>query len=266
VSEAEWDDHERALAQAGADGLVVWTSAAWSDRCYTWCLLDTLERIGVPRAKVIVSQPEAEVDWLSMGATAPERLRAGFDAAAPLDDAFADESIALWRKFASPSPLAFDEARRRGSRSFPELGRIAEGHAAWFPWREADGRLRLSDVDDTLFHWIDEDWRSAVDLLKTPEARRTVQRVMGWVGDSSVFARLAAWSDAGAVELRGSWEHGRANDYAVRLTPAGKQLHDQGAATVAQLAPVAIGGCRINDAKTPWLRVADADGWKLIAG
>jgi hypothetical protein len=262
---AGWEDLERALAQAGP--LCVWASPSWSDSLYLWCLVDTLERLGVARAGVTLARPRADDPTLSLGALSPEQLRAGYDAAAPLDAAVADEAIALWHRFASPSPLAFDQARRAGSQAFPSLSTVGEGHGAWFPQRAPDGKLRLSDADQRLLGWIEDDWTSAVDLLKTPEARRPVRPLMNWIGDFSLFARIAAFGQVGAVEVRGEYRGpGRANDFAARLTSSGKRLRDEGAVIVAEMAPMWIGGCYINTVMKPWVRVPDGDGYRIVAG
>jgi len=265
VPVAPWEDLERALAEAGKKGLVVWSSVTWSDRTYLWCLIDTLERLGVERAKVTLAQPVAEEPWLGLWTIAPGRLRAGLETAAALDDGIADEAIALWRKLAAPSPLGFDEARRAGSSVFPELPVIAEGHAGWSPWRDAEGRLRLSDVDARLLGWIDEEWKSAVDLLRTPESRLPLKEIMAWIGDTNVFARLAAWSAAGAVEVRGDYTR-KMPSFEARLTRRGRELLDAGAATVGEMAPLWVGGCLINDARKPWVRSREAGGSRIAEG
>jgi hypothetical protein len=253
----DWVDLDVALA--GARELVIWSRRNWSDRVYFWALCDKLAKV----SNVRVCEPETDADGWS-GALKPERLRAAWQAVRPLDPATAAEARALWAAYVSPSPVAFDGKRRAGSMAFPELSRIAVGHGDWFPGRAADGRLRLSDVDDRLFHWIDEEWRSGVDLLKTPGARAPVSLLMSWLGDNNVFRRLTEWARLGAVETRG--DHDQVREFSVRMTEAGRRLHDEGAASVAELAPVWIGGCYINDAKRPWVRVTDGEDWKIVTG
>jgi hypothetical protein len=103
--------------------------------------------------------------------------------------------------------------------------------------------------------------------LKTPEARAPVKEILKWIGTPNEFARLTAFSEVGAVEVRGAYRGpGRANDFSARLTDAGKRLRDQGAATVAELAPMWLGGAYINDAMKPWVRVAEGSGWRIVAG
>jgi hypothetical protein len=244
-----------AIGLAAADApIVLWATAAWSDRCFLWCTLDALERLGVPRQRVWVVQPGGD-EVSSSGAYEAAEMRQALDLAIPLDEGFASEGAALWRLYAGASPIGFDEMRRRGSPSYPELGRIAEAHAAWFPWRDGE-RVRLSDVDAMLLGWLADHWLGTRDLVLGPRGTSVVERLFAVVGDLGVLMRLDAWRALGAIELEqpelGSWEGVRA-----RITAAGARLRDDGAATVEELAPIWIGGCLINDPSAPFVRAPD---------
>src|SRR5207248_7475703 len=137
----------------------------------------------------------------SLGAVSPERLRAALDGATGLPSALAAAGAALWRLYAAPSPLGFDEARRQGVAAFPELASIAEGHAAWFPWQAGD-RVTLADVDARIFECLGEDWQLGDQLLTTPSGRHIRERVFAWIGDRGVLARIEAWCAAGSIERK----------------------------------------------------------------
>jgi hypothetical protein len=244
------DELVDALRMMGAGPVVLWTSPAWSDRCHTWCLLDVLARRGVGRDRLFRAQAVADDPARSLGAVPGTRLQAALVESVPLPADFADEGVALWKAFAAPTPLPFDEARRRGSPAYPELLRIGAGHIGWFPWAEPD-RLRLADADAALLGALADDWRPGADLLDVP----IVQPVLAWIGDYSLFARLAAWRDHGAVEVRGEGV-----EQELRLTPIGRRLVDDGAESVDQMAPLWIGGSLVNDPGSPWVRIGDPDG------
>jgi hypothetical protein len=239
-------------SEIGARPIVLWSTHAWSDCCYTWLVLDDLTRLGVTRERIRVARPAGKFSC-SLGTFPPDAL-----ASASIEDCtqdFIDEGVALWRAYASPSPLAFDELHHRGSPSFPHLKEAARGHSDWFPWQRA--RLRLSDVDAALFDWIGDEWR---DLSALVERFDLVDDLMRWIGDSSLFDRVRAWRDAGAVEMQGELPKKGSR---VRLTPAGRALRENGADSVAEFPPVWIGGCHINDPSAPWVRNADG---RIVAG
>ncbi|MBL0213218.1 MAG: hypothetical protein IPQ07_04995 [Myxococcales bacterium] len=104
----------------------------------------------------------------------------------------------MWINYASSTPLAFDEARRRGSRAYPELTRSAELHGAWFP-RFTDGRLRLSELDAVLLDGAADSWLTTSDLLRgLPEDWRTR---LAWPFTAFFpIYRLRDWATHGVLE------------------------------------------------------------------
>lgn len=236
------DELQRALAGAGGAPVVIWASRAWSDLPFLWSVVDALARLGAERPWL--ARPTGDDATVSVGGIEPARVRSALDVVEPLGEEVARSCVNFWQAYTAPSPLPFDELRRRGARVVPELGRILEGHAAWFPWRR-DGGIALSDADAAIFHWADD---GALDHCR---------HLLHWIGDRSLFARVAAWRALGRLD---------GDDRAPRLTEAGRRLRDEGAPSVADLPPWWIGGCRVNDPATPWLRVATGGDWKIASG
>jgi hypothetical protein len=236
------DDLRRELRAAGGQPVVIWASSAWSDLPFLWCLLDALVRIGADRPWLV--RPAGDDPTVSVGGIAADRVRSSFDGMERLSDAVGRSCIAFWHAYADPSPIAFDELRVRGARMIPELDRMLAGHAAWFPW-QADAGVQLADADRAVFDWAD-----------TAQLDR-VRHLLHWMGDTSLFARVAAWQERGALA---------GESRAPSLTDAGRRLRDAGATSVAELPSLWVGGCRVNDPKSPWLRVRTTDGWRLARG
>jgi hypothetical protein len=225
---ADGDEALRAgLAANGAAPIVVWASRAWSDLTYLWSLIDALARVGAERPWIV--RPVADEPTVSMGGVPAERVRRAFDGVELLQEEIARSCVNFWHAYADPSPLGFDALRRRGATVVPELGRILQGHAAWFPWRR-EGRLWLADADAAIFRWAD-----GGEL-------RHAMHVMHWIGDSCLFARADAWRALGMLDRQTG---------APVLTDAGRRLRDEGTLTRSELAPTWIGGCRVGGGRPP---------------
>lgn len=218
-------------AHAGAP-VVVWATRAFSDLTFLWALVDALARLGTPRPWIV--RPAHADATLPMGAVDAVALRRAFADVAPLDEAVARSCVDFWYAYAADDPTRFDELRRRGAAVVPELGRILHGHSAWFPRRDDDGRVRLADADAAIF-----DWAADGDLGHA-------RFVMNWIGDRSLWDRVRGWRERG---LFGG------DDGAPTLTDAGRALRDGGADSVTAMPPWWIGGCRVNDPASPWVRV-----------
>jgi hypothetical protein len=257
------DDLARALPTNGAP-LVLWTTRTWSDQCFTWSTLERLARLDVDPKRVWLAQPEHPREPVSVGAFIEDQLREALSAAKPIVPGAFSDATALWQKYTSSSPLAFDEALRASS-SFP-LGLVGEGHGAWFPWR-AGGTLRLSYVDQLLFDCAGDEWCRGVDLIRRPRGREIAHRVFAWIGDSNVLARLDDWRPRGVFEWREDEGQG-SGAFSLRLTDLGRRLRDEGTTEVRELAPLYVGGCLINDPSAPFVREGregDAQSWRLAA-
>src|SRR5258708_27979986 len=100
---------------------------------------------------------------------------------------------ALWRKFASRSPVAFDFARRTGSRPFPDLSTVAQRHGWFFPSVSGQSRrIRLSGLDQALFDRLpSEQWTRPLDLFDDGHFIR--DHVLP-LGDAAVMDRLFSWA------------------------------------------------------------------------
>jgi hypothetical protein len=169
----------------------------------------------------------------------------------------------LWSSFTAPSPAAFDEARRLGVASFPDLAECATGHAAWFPWRR-DGRLFLSYGDQLLFDCLDTEWEEKPAwgrIHGAPRGKEVANHLLSWFGDGGTMERIDGWRAVGAVERREVPD--RPWFYYLRLTALGQRLRDVGVESVDQLPPIYVGGCLVNDPDQPWVREGEDSDWRL---
>jgi hypothetical protein len=241
--------------------IVVWATRAWSDQLFFWWTLDALARAHVQPSRVWWAEPVTYHPLAATGAAPPAELARALAQARPITPELVDAARELWLRFASPSPLSFDELRRAGSTAVPELASIAEPHGWWFP-QFTNGVLRLSEMDELLLHTFDSEWRGPETLLHGARADDITHGLFNVYGDTIVIARLMEWT------ARGVLEHLRRNgagwgEHAFRLTEAGSRLRDEGMQSVAAAPPIYIGGCRTHDPERPFVCVVDSSGWRL---
>jgi hypothetical protein len=223
--------------------IVVWTSTAWSDRVALWWSLDTLAPL---RDRLFIAQvPPGRHPLKSMGATPGDQLADTLANAAPPTDDWLSQSIELWRAYASPSPLGFDQKRRAGSRVFPELATVGDIHGGWFP-RQAGSGLRLSELDELLLRGITHDF----------QVPRFADRILFPFGDWMARDRLEAWHRSGALERQ---------EKSYRRTSAADALLADGLPAIDHAPRLYVGGCPVHDAGAPWARIDDSGGWHLEA-
>jgi len=247
-------------AIAGDAPVVLWGTRAFADLVWLWWALDGLRRLGAEGPRFFLARPDADAPLTTVGGSTPDDARVALLAARPITDDEWREGAALWRAYASSSPLALDGARRTGSTAFPELLRSAELHGGWFP-RVTERTLRLSELDALLLVGADETWRTTAALTgPLPPARqgRLTQPFHLFVID-----RLRAWATHGVLErevVAGefAWWADR-----FRATERSRALLDHGLGSVADAPPLHVGGCLVNDPTSPWVRIEDNAGWRL---
>jgi hypothetical protein len=154
--------------------VILWTTGNWVERLTLWWLLSAIERGDADRSRCFIahaSSPDASADLRrpnpdTLACVPPRFLRTAFDRRKRLSRSMVVEGARLWRKYCRSSPAAFDEARRRGSETFPDLSAIAEWHGVWFPRRDArSSRIRLSQFDETVLEGFSSDeWRTPLDV------------------------------------------------------------------------------------------------------
>ncbi len=248
-------------AIAGDAPVVLWATRAYSDLVWLCWALDGLGRIGAEGARFFLARPQPKDPLETTGGSTPEEARIALEAARPITPDEWREGADLWIKFASPSPLAFDEARRRGSSVFPELTSSAELHGAWFP-RLTDGRLRLSELDELLLGVLDDSWRTTSDLLKMLPLDRLVR--LAWPFHPFIpIYRLRAWATHGALEREALADENPWVQDRFRATDRSRALLERGLDDVGDAPQLYVGGCLVNDPTSPWLRIEEDSGWRL---
>ncbi|MFT3696890.1 MAG: hypothetical protein QM831_27360 [Kofleriaceae bacterium] len=255
-------------AVAGDEPIVVWGTRAFSDLVWIWWALDGLARIGVDRERCYLARPDHDDRTVTVGGTAPEYLQLALANAHRITDDEWREATALWFKFASPSPLAFDEARRAGGLAFPELTASADVYGAWFP-RLHDNRISLSLLDEALLAACSDERRTTREILDQLSDEQDDQR--GVFDACFPIERLQAWAELGVLERQSDFEvRGFHDDPFVadrfRATDLTRSRLTNGLDHVDSAPVMYIGGCRINDSATPFLRVDTDGGWRLVAG
>jgi hypothetical protein len=247
-------------AVAGDEQVVLWATRAFPDLLWLWGALDGLARFGAEGPRFFLARPQPNDPFAGVGGSTPDEARVALAAARPITADEWREGAELWSQYASPSPIAFDEARRRGSSAFPELTSSAEPHGAWFP-RFTDGRLQLSELDQTLLRCFDESWRTTTDLFRRlPEDRRTLLLTF-----DAFFAieRLRAWAAHGALEREAVTDDNPYEQDRFRATERTRTLLDHGLDGVGDAPPLHVGGCLVNSAASSWVRIEDGSGWRL---
>ncbi|HEX4454276.1 MAG TPA: hypothetical protein VH143_25610 [Kofleriaceae bacterium] len=248
-------------ALAGDAPILLWGTRAYSDLIWICSALDALERIGVERSRCCLARPHSDDPYVIVGMFAADETRGALAAATAITDEQWREGGALWNTYASSSPLAFDEARRRGSSAFPELTTSAELHGAWFP-RIQDGRLRLSELDEVLLGSAGDSWRTPRKIVEAlPEARLT--QLVRMFDAYFHVERLRAWATRGVLERETLDDQNPFEQDRFHMTDRARALLNDGLERVGDAPPMYVGGCRANDPASPWVRIADDAGWRL---
>lgn len=242
--------------------VVVWGTRAYSDLVWTLWVLDGLDRIPIDGQPRFLARPWSDDPLVEVGGLSSEDGRVALAAAAPITVDVQREGADLWRRYASTSPLAFDEARRRGSTVFPELASSAELHGAWFP-RLTGERLRLSELDEVVLGLVDDTSRPTYEILKNADEKLLALLVQPFHGFYPI-ERLRAWATHGAIARETHPD--RTNPFeqdSFRATEMTRRLLAEGLERVDDAPPLYVGGCRVNDPATPWVRFEDDSGWRL---
>jgi hypothetical protein len=254
----------------GERPVVLWTAAAWRDRLAFWWVLDAIGRTAVDRDRFWVAEPSLagrphDPDP-RLGTYMPREFRQAFGSLRPLQAGTVRSGTALWRAYAKLTPLAFDRARRQGSRLFPDLVRIGDLWGSSFPWA-VGSRLRLSDADRVLLWGLRTDrWvtfggvignlshREIFFLLaREPDIGRL--RLLRWVGHDTV--------DPAVLTLPGPNGRYESHTAVYRLTAKGKRLLEDGLDRPGEAPPLWVGGCCAYDEKTTWVRRGEERDWRI---
>lgn len=248
-------------AIAGDEPVVLWGTRAFSDLVWLWWALDGLGRIGAEGPRFFLARPQPQDPLETVGGSTPDEARIALAAARPITGDEWREGADLWIKYASPSPLAFDEERRRGSSVFPELTSSAELHGAWFP-RLTDGRLHLSELDEVLLGGFDDSWRSTSEFLRTLPLDRLARLVWPFAHFFCVH-RLRAWATHGVLEHEALADENPWAQDRFRATERTRALLSHGLDRVDDAPQLYVGGCVVHDPASPWVRIEDDSGWRL---
>jgi len=250
---------ELAAAIAGDGPVAVWATHAFQDLVWLWWALDGLQRLSVDPRRLFVVRPHVDGPFQTVGGTMAGEGRAAFETAVPIVDEVLVEGAVMWSRYASTSPLAFDEARRRGSRVFPELTVSAEIHGAWFPRLDGE-RLFLSRLDEVLLGRVGDSACTSGELLDGA-SRELLEPFDGFFP----IERLRAWASHGVLARETHSDRDMFRQDSFRLNERTRRLLAEGLERVDDAPPIHVGGCLVNDPTSPWVRVGDGDGWRLVA-
>jgi hypothetical protein len=249
--------------------VVLWTGGLWRELLAFWWALDALHRHGFSPARFDVAQPPlgrfADERWeFSLGCIPDNQLVEIFGKRTTLGASRARAGRSLWRKYATSSG-AFDSARRKGSRHFPNLAPIAETHGWFFPRVDTRrGRVRLSVIDQLIFGVMRTGrWIPPIACMKD----RALFHFLLAIGDEFILCRLREWAEhcpnSPALLARPAPGVSRFTDVAYRLTPLGVRLRDEGLDSVREAPPLAVGGGVAYGGNNPWIRYDDGAHWRL---
>jgi hypothetical protein len=245
----------------GADPIVVWATRAFTDLVWLCWALHSLDRVRADASRVYLARPDPGDPRMEVGCSNSEQQRIALAAANPVTGAPWRDGVDLWIRFASASPLAFDEARRSGSSAFPELSSAGELHGAWFP-RELAGRLQLAELDEVLLRGVDDSWRTPAELIGAL-SEDTLVRLLGSFDDNVPVYRLRAWANHGAIEHEPVANDKYFAQDRFRATDRTRALLRHGLDAVGDAPTQYVGGCVVNDPASPWVRIDGDSGWRL---
>lgn len=252
---------ELRAAIAGDEPVVLWGTGAFADLVWLWWALDALRRIGADGPRFLLARPRRDHPLETVGGSSPEKALVALEAAQPITDDVWREGVELWRKYASPSPLAFDEARRTGSVVFPELTSSTDLFGAWFP-RFIDGRIRLSELDEVLLGALDPSWITASKLLGRLPAHQ--MEMVAWPFEPYFFLeRLRGWAVRGVLEREEVADENPWTRDRFRANEKTRALVDEGLDWIDDAPSLHVGGCVVNNPASPWVRIEDGLGWRI---
>jgi hypothetical protein len=250
--------------------VILWTSPCWEDQVPLWWVLDAIEREGLGRERFFVAEPDPPSDipeW-HLSSCPTEWLANGFSRRTPVTASLCREGASLWRKYASPSPLALDRSREATTRSFPHLRKSLESFGLFFPRVYGDSsKLRLSQWDEILLEGFSTtSWQRPIDAFKAKRSR-WLQLMMSF-GDLSLLDRLRNW---------GSWcpkrplllvrpRRGGVSPFTrreYRLTPRGWEVLKEGIIAIDDAPAMQMGGTRLYDPQHAWFRRILKDHWRI---
>lgn len=247
--------------------IVLWTSSAFPDRLNLWWALDALQRASLNGTQIWLAEPRLRSDYpvSSLGVFNEEEFQTAFANLQPLRKKVADSGATLWRKFAAKSPLAFDAARRKGARAFPDLKVSSEVFGAVFPQR-VGRKLRLSKFDQAILDAARRDqWRRPVDLFRANNFE-----TLFLFGDMHFAHRLQEWarhSPTSPVLLAKTEPKAVSSFTAVsyQLTEHGKKLRDEGLENPTDAPPFFMGGWVLYSDDPTWVRRNRGQEWWIEA-
>lgn len=164
--------------------VVIWTARHWTDRLALWWSLDSIhdKQLDVSRFTVATAQSQfasddpTKGDPFSIACVPAANLRTAFDRRVPLTVQFLESGASLWHKYADPSPLAIDEARRNGCAEFSDLPAAAEAFGFLYPRRNSTGNsIRLSLLDEAFLEGFQvDDWLTPWEVLWVSQRAQAV--------------------------------------------------------------------------------------------
>lgn len=248
--------------------LLLWTAASWKERLSFWWALDAICQTGLPRERFWVAQPQlTQYAEPSLGCFCREQLEAAFACRTPLDHGLLRSGATLWRKYAASSPRAFDAARQRGVRRFPDLTSLGKVHSCFFPRvTPTSTQVQLSHLDQLLFdHLHTDEWVRPHALLQD---RYVFDDWLMDFGDQTILERLHEWSAhrPGNPALLSRQERGAGDwtNIAYRLTQHGGQIRSEGLGQVDEAPTMFVGGCCVYSGRKPWVRWTNGDSWQIV--
>jgi hypothetical protein len=251
--------NELRAAVAGDRQVVIWATRAYADLVWLWWILDGLGRLGPRVQQPILVRPKPGDPRTTVGGTSPEESRAALADARVISHDEVHEGVELWKLFASPDPRAFDEARRKGSLAFPELRESADLYGDWFPRLDGD-RLLLAAHDERLLASLTNEWLITWDLNERIAEKHGWERLLWTHGSLAPFWRLRQWAARGVVAREVRYDHDTDEQLECertmfRSTDRARALLTNGLVGVGDAPPIYVGGCRLNDPTSPWVRV-----------
>jgi hypothetical protein len=262
-----------ALASFPSDRpIVVWSTPSLSDRVTLWWTLDAIDHLGLDRNRIWTGQPcldheATEESLMGLGVYPESAFLRGFESLQPLSAGLLRAGSGLWRSFAGPSPLLFEQACLKRRMFFSEAITLLEYHARLFPGspRGRSGQLKLSFLDQFILGGLStDDWKRPFDVLQADKEK--FYFLMNMLnGDQWMPRRLLDWS-----------EHEKDNPLVVRrhertgvnhftrtsylLTARGQTVRRDGMTSVADAPPLHVGGCSVHDPEHPWVSFVDNAG------
>ncbi|MBK8257637.1 MAG: hypothetical protein IPK82_33825 [Polyangiaceae bacterium] len=248
----------------------MWVSTNIAERVGLWRTCSWLRHLGIDADNVFILEfeptpssslpqeplPPFDCRW-SVPDYDDEALLTRFAAAQPWPQLRFTKAVRLWEQYVDANPSRFAKSCTQGVERFAELPQVWTFMSAFFPRRNADGKLRLSRFDEMLLRLLSD--QPSTPLQVYAHDSNLGVELRHWLsvtGDLFLDWRLTQWDrHRGAFVKRAPGPNPQLplQKWTYLLTDAGRELCNAGLGNLTDAPPLTIGGTDAYTLHSPWV-------------